>query len=117
MLPHFGPRAGIPRGGKREAQRQRDLEPGAIPRRQHGGPRLGAGPNQVKCGWADTCSTGGATVAARQRALSVNLTIAQALGPNLSSFFPLNSRPRVCSLVPGDEVLMCAQIPGAPRLI
>ena len=96
MLPDFGPRVGIPRVGKRHSQRQRDLQPGAIPGR-HDGLRLGGCQNQVKCGWADTGSMDGATTAASGRALSVNLTIAQALGPNSSSFFPLNSRPRVCS--------------------
>ena len=97
MLSHFGPCVLIPRVGKRHPEGQRNLEPGAVPRWEHDGLSLGRGPNQVKCGWADTGSTGGATVAASRRALSVNLTIAQALSPNSSSRFPLNSRPRVCS--------------------
>jgi hypothetical protein len=49
-----------------------------------------------------------------RRALSVTLAIAQALGPNSSSFLPLNSWSRVCS-VTCDEVLICAQILGAPQ--
>ena len=53
MLPDFGPRAGIPRVGKRHPERQRDLQPGAVPR-QHDGPRLGRGTNQVKRTQFDT---------------------------------------------------------------
>ena len=49
MLPDFGPRAGIPGVGKRHPEGQRNLEPGAVPRWEHDGQRLGGCRNQVKC--------------------------------------------------------------------
>src|SRR6266566_3848126 len=54
MEPHFGPRVSIPRVDKGHAEGERDLEPGAIPRRQHDGLRLGGCRNEVKCPRRDT---------------------------------------------------------------
>jgi len=56
MLPDFGPRAGIPRVRQRQAQRQRNLQPGAVPR-QHDGLRLGKCRNLVKCPQSETQNT------------------------------------------------------------
>ena len=49
MLSHFGPCVLIPRVGKRHPEGQRNLEPGAVPRWEHDGQRLGGCRNQVKC--------------------------------------------------------------------